>query len=186
MKQILIYLGDQQHKKDILENILTQLNIQHTFLNDDALSETVGYLFQLSSYEKSMNTTSSIHFTNDLMLFEEVSDDEIKQMNEAFQKANIQMQKKAMLTTHNASWLLKDLIQEIEEEHAYFKKREELYEMLVASNSLIIDQYTSESWKLYEQAFYIAYEVYTKQVEPSVLFDAYEHLKYAKEHLVKK
>lgn len=186
MKQILIYLGDQQHKKEILTNILTQLNIQHTFLNDDALCETVGYLFQLPSYEKSTNDSSSFHFTNDLMLFEEVSDDEIKQMNEAFQKANIQMQKKAMLTNHNASWLLKDLIQEIEEEHAYFKKREELYELLAASSSLIIEHYTPESWKQYEQAFYIAYEVYAKQVEPSVLYDAYDHLKYAKEHLVKK
>lgn len=186
MKHILIYLGDQQHKQEPLKQILTNQQTQHTFLNDEDLQEHVGYLFGLPSFTKTTQTSSPAHFHNDFMLFEEASDDEIQQLNMALQQADIQMQRKAMLTSHNAGWKLKDLIQEIEEEHAYFQKREELYALLAASSSLIIEQYTPESWKQYEQAFYIAYEAYAKQVEPAVLYDAYHHLVYAKQHLVKK
>lgn len=185
MKKILIYLGDEQYKKEYVSNVLTNLQISHTFLSDEDLHQTVGYLFQLPNFEV-MPATSKLHFANDLMLFEEVSDEEIQMINQQLQEVNIVMKRKAMLTVHNASWLLKDLIKEIEEEHAYFQKREELYALLAASSSLIIEQYTPESWKQYEQAFYVAYEAYAKQVEPAVLYEAYEHFVHAKNLLVKK
>ena len=52
MKHVLIYLGDETHKKEILEKICSELNLPHTFLDDEALNQSIGYLFQINGYHK--------------------------------------------------------------------------------------------------------------------------------------
>lgn len=185
MQKILIYLGDEQHKKPILENVLTEMNLNYEFLDDDALTERVGYLMGLSNFKKN-NASRSLHVSQDLMILSEISDDEIIRMNKLLKDLTITMSRKAMLTEHNKDWFLCDLLDEIKREHAFFQKRDELYAVLKQSSELMIDEYSELSWKRYADAFANAYEAISKGTSYAALEHAQLVLHEAKEALEKR
>lgn len=185
MKKILIYLGDYQDKRTILEPLLTEMQIAYRFLQEEDLQQQLGYLLELEGYEKQpVSKMRAIGI--DLMFLDEISDEEIMQLNERMKAKGISMPRKAMRTKHNESWLLKDLLTEIEAEHAYFQTLEDIQKLLQASSTLCIEEYTQESWKVYETAFYQAYEVLQKQSKPEIAKAALTALQKAKQMLVKK
>lgn len=185
MKHICIYLGDQQEKRSTLENVLQHMQLSYSFLGDDDLSQTIGYLMKLPDYQEVPSKTYE-HITHDLMILAELSDDDIKDMNEQLKQQGISMPRKAMLTKHNKDWYLFDLMKEIEEEHQYFQMRDDIYHLLQESSSLIINQYTKASWTNYESAFYKAYEQLSKERTKEQLHEALKDLKQAKQNLIKK
>ena len=183
MKQILFYLGDQQEKKEGLIRALTPIHIPFTFLEDDALSQTIASLL---NHEPGHAADTPLHFAMDLMFFDEVSDDEIKDLNARMKEEGITMPRKAMKTIHNEGWLLKDLLKEIQEEHEYFVILEQIHSLLQASAQLPIKAFTEESWAIYEQAFYQAYDVLQKQTDKDTAKKALSNLLLAKDGLTLK
>lgn len=186
MKRIVIYLGDEQTKKSPLELVLNTMELPYEFLNDEDLNETIGYLMKLNGYLSTNSTSTPLHFSNDLMILQDITDQEILEMNTKLKELNVSMERKAMITEHNKQWLLKDLLTEIEEEHTYFRTRDNILEVLQASSKLIISAYEETSWKAYEQAFYQAYETLQKQATLDELQSAYKTLSNAKINLVNK
>lgn len=182
MKQILIYLGDQQEKQAGLQLALEPFSIPVTFLNDQALLQTIKSLL---NHEPATADTDE-HFAIDFMFFDEVSDDEIKAINKAMEQQGIRMPRKAVRTIHNEAWLLKDLLKEIQEEHEYFQILETIHQQLQASASLVIEEYTPASWQVYEQAFFEAYALLQKQATKEEASHALSNLLSAKEHLIKR
>lgn len=182
MKKILIYLGDQQQKAEALTLALNEIQADFHILSDSEITEKTGALLNLDGFCKT-NSTEKVHHAIDLMFFEEASDEEILQINEALKKHHVEMKRKAMLTAHNKEWVFHDLLTEIEQEHKYFEYRDAIYSILSESKDLIIEHYTPESWKQYEQAFYQAYECYTKQCELKEIEHAYQQLVQTKKNL---
>ena len=183
MKQILIYLGQQPNKQQGLIRALDPLHIRFTFLDDQALTYP---LHALLEHEPLLINDRSNHFNIDFMYFDDVSDEEIKLVNACMSKEGITMPIKAVRTIHNETWLLKDLLAEIQEEHEYFQILEAIHKQLQASASLIIDAYTTQSWNAYEQAFIQAYETTQKQSSKEQAMHALSNLLSAKENLVLK
>lgn len=181
---VLIYLGDEHRKENIIASVLQDLNLTYRFLRDDDLHELVGYLMGMDAYKKT-TAQGELHVASDLMIFHQVSDEQIKEMNDRLSKHNVFMKRKAMLTQHNANWLLKDLMEEIEKEHHYFQIMEEIHSILKASSELEIAAYTPQSWNMYEKAFYEAYECTQKQHTVDVLEACLQALKQAKLNLIK-
>ena len=185
MRQILIYLGDNLQKQAILDDILNDVNVAHTFLNDDDLNDTLGYLLKLENFAKNDKRTT-LHCSIDFMYLDDISDEMIFTLNELMKAKGISMPRKGMRTPTNIHWKLIDLLSEIEAEHTYFEKMEQLYKLLQDSSELIIERYTSESWKNYEQAFYDGYQWMQKQGELKDIELAIEKLKQAKLDLILK
>ena len=183
MKQILIYLGDNQYKKEPLDTILNDINIAHRFLTDEDLNETLGYLLNLPGFTQNTNP-KPLHCHIDFMYLDEISDEMIMMLNELMSAKGITMKRKGMRTATNEKWKLIDLLSEIEAEHAYFQKLEYLYKLLQDSAELVIDSYTKESWQAYEKAFYQGYQLLQqKQAQLPDIETAITNLLFAKEQL---
>lgn len=184
MKKVIVYLGDQLDKRTALETALQTQNISYRILQDEDITQQVGYLFDLPGYAPT--SISPQHHSMDLMLFEEASDEEILALNEAMASQGIAMERKAMLTKHNREWIFQDLLAEIEREHTYFQIMAKLKELLMQSSELIIEAYTPASWKAYEEAFYTAYGCMNKECTLEEITASYEQLTKAKQGLVKR
>ncbi len=156
MKKILIYLGDHQEKQEKLKEVLDTTQIPYQFLYDNDLNCSIKDLLE-NSHHATQSTKE--HCTIDLMFLDNISDEEIALLNDKFKKIGISMPRKAMRTEHNEKWLLKDLLNEIEKEHNYFINLQKIKEILQESSSLIIENYTTESWSNYEKTFFQAYHV---------------------------
>lgn len=181
-KKIIVYLGAQIQKQNFIERIMEDLAIPCKFLTDEDLSQTTGYLMDLDGFTK-QPTEEIASFVEDLMILQDISDEEISNINQLLKAFQIEMKRKAVLTEHNKYWRVKDLLQEICKEHQYFQDVEAIRELLSKSSELIIDAYTKQSWQNYEQAFYVAYECISKDATPEEVASAYHQLVAAKEAL---
>lgn len=184
MKNVLLYFGKSPEKKEHVCKILEDLNLRPIVVDDNDTSQSVGYLFQLPGF--SNNETNGMHIPLDLMLFEDAEDDIISEFNKFSSLLHCEMKQKAMLTRHNQNWKLCDLLYEIEKEHAYFGYVEKIHTILNQSQHLIIDDYTKESWSIYEKAFYQAYDALQKEQTLEEITKVYETLNQAKDALKKK
>lgn len=176
MKHVLIYLGNETKKKAVLEEICNNLQLPHTFLEDKDLSQSIGYLFQIKGYHKN-NSNDDCHIAEDLMIFKEVEDEDIHKLNAFLKEKNTLMERKAMLTEHNQNWLLKDLLAEIIEEHAFFKHREELKKLLIEASQLKKESYPVQIWKAFEKSYQNAYISYMEEKNPDKLIKSLQDFK---------
>lgn len=185
MKKILLYFGDYQEKKPILETILSDMQIAYRILTDTDLQQPIGYLLGIQD-KAQQEVTQTMHMHIDLMFLDGFSDEEIQELNARMKAQGVSMPREAMRTKHNETWRLIDLLEEIEKEHAYFQTLEEIQKLLMASSELQMDIYTPDSWKAYESAFIQAYEVLQNQSEPDVAKAALTTLTQAKAALQKR
>lgn len=185
MKTILLYFGDETKKQPVVEQVLKQLHVHYRIVQDEDLGQSVGTLLNLHGFAPH-ETSSPMHASIDLMLFEEASDEEIMQLNAQLKEAGVEMKRKAMLTKHNQSWVFYDLLKEIEKEHMYFWYMDKLRALLIQSSELVIEDYTPSSWKIYEQAFYRAYSCMGKECSLEEIKAVYEAFSQAKQQLKKR
>ena len=172
MKKILLYFGDYQEKKPILETILSDMQIAYRILTDTDLQQPIGYLLGIQD-KAQQEVTQTMHMHIDLMFLDGFSDEEIQELNARMKAQGVSMPRKAMRTKHNETWRLIDLLEEIQK-------------LLMASSELQMDIYTPDSWKAYESAFIQAYEVLQNQSEPDVAKAALTTLTQAKAALQKR
>ena len=104
MKRILIYFGDEQQKQPIVEQVLKDMHADYRILQDADLNQCVANLMGLPGFDE-IPDAKPAHYSIDLMLFEDASDEEIQKVNECLQAKGTAMQRKAMLTKHNKAGL---------------------------------------------------------------------------------
>lgn len=184
MKNVLLYFGASPEKKVHVCKILEDLALSPIVVEDKDTAQSVGYLMKLSGFHKTEE--EGTHISMDLMLFEDAKDEIITEFNRFSSLLHCEMKQKAMLTKHNQNWKLCDLLHEIEKEHAYFGYVEKIHTILNQSQHLIIDDYTKESWSIYEKAFYQAYDALQKEQTLEEIITVYETLIQSKESLKKK
>lgn len=183
-KNILLYFGDFEEKRTVVERVLNDMDIPYRILLDEDINETTGYLMDLAGFVKQPDATST-HNESDLMILNHISDEEIALMNQHMNALGVAMSRKAMLTEHNQHWKVCDLLKEINREHQYFQYVEKIQALLSSSQSLVIEEYTKASWKRYEKAFYEAYECITNQSSLEQATSAYHSLEEAKAGLTR-
>lgn len=181
MKKVVLYFGASKEKQASVCAILNDLQLEPVIATDDDLGQTVGALMKLPGYEITKETGNPVSM--DLMIFEDATDETIQEFNKFSKLLHCEMKQKAMLTDHNRTWKLCDLLKEIEKEHAYFEYVEKIHSLLTQSQTLIIEEYTKESWKQYEVAFYQAYDSLQKELSLEEIKAVYEQFMTAKENL---
>lgn len=183
-KKILVYLGDNTSKEKTILRVCKDLNIPCVIVEDKDLNNTIGYLMELDGFPPH-SIQSQSHFAQDLMILQDISDEEIQAINVLLDAQQIKMERKAMLTQHNQHWSVEALLVEIEKEHRYFQQVREIQFILQESATLRIEDYTKESWLLYEKAFYHAYQCIKKECSIEEMSDAHQGLIMAKQQLIK-
>lgn len=162
----LIYLGESCHFQFELENLLNTYDFDYTWVNDDNMNQSISELFQISTSKIKQCQLFPFNF----ILFLNIDHDKITAFYQECAKNGFPFTHKAVVTEHNKSWLLKDLLSEIAEEHDFFRMYQQLQSLLKEANTISIDAYTEESFVPYRNAFIKAY-MYIKgeQLEKEIM-----------------
>lgn len=155
-EEVVIYLGKSYEKKEDILVFCKEKEIDAHMLDDNDLQSEV-----ISLFSKSNPTTKPSQFAFDFILFKNNNRDVITTFYQE-SKSIITFTHKAILTQHNQSWLLHDLLEEMQEEHLFFKDWELLHTLLKEANDAPHETFTLESYEPYKQAFIEGY-LYTKQ-----------------------
>lgn len=175
---ILLYKAREEVK-----NILQEMNLNYRIIDDSMLHETLGYLFRLDGFHQS-ETIKTYTFPFDIMIIHDVQDEVIQKMTQRLRDANLNIERKAMLTKHNQHWSMGELLKEIDAEHAFFQFYDKIMVLLKESENLHPEDYDPLLWKAYEQAFIEAYQILqTKPEHIEILENAYNNLNNAKQAL---
>lgn len=180
---VIVYLGDHVEKETTLATVLTTLKLRYRFVETSMLYHQVGFLFGLCEEKANVHVDTPSAFPIDLMVFNKVDDEIINNINGLLKEQQIEMKRKAMLTEHNVHWTFHSLLGEINKEHQYFEALESIQTILMSSKELVIEQYTKASWKIYESAFYDAYEVLQNPTSPELVQQCLKRLQAAKQQL---
>lgn len=161
-KQILlIYAGKEKQKAEQIKTFLKERYIVN-IIEDDRLHQKIGYLFALPGYEKSEDATTT-SFPFPLMVLPVMTVEDIQALGQQLKAANLNIERKAMLTEHNQKWRFVDLIKEVDEEHQYFMKRNELYQLFQSATKISPDSIEASITPAFQKAVLDAYDTLQQQ-----------------------
>lgn len=156
MYNILYYDGGDTAKRAKVAKILSTLAYPYRMIEQQELTKTIGELFEEEiNLAKEQTASSSIDF--DFMMLRDIEDEKIQEISTALRAQDCHVERKAMLTKHNITWKLLDLLKEIEEEHAYFMKYDEIKQAILYFQTMKEEAYTKASWNSYQNAIVQGY-----------------------------
>lgn len=158
----LIYLGENDQDKKNIISLLNDFSFHYTFLNDEDLSKRISSLFHKQTETNGRNDAFSFNF----IFFKNINHEQILAFYRQCEENGYPFSHKAVMTSHNQNWILKDLLTEIEEEHTFFQQWSILNSLLKEANDCDPLLYTEASFEPYKIAFINAY-IYRKQPNPN-------------------
>lgn len=158
---ILLYLGNQEPKKEEYIQVLQSLDLSYRILTDQNTTSTIQSLFVQTDTPQ-----SDLALDHPLMVMKDIDDEQFQIIMQKLSQAGLEMQRKAMWTKHNQHWTFAQLAEEIEEEHRYFADLNRLYAFFQKSNQKDSNLYTEESWAQYSRCMIDLYLQVNKQ-QPS-------------------
>ncbi len=129
-KVLLYHLEAGSEKGSRIRRLLKELRIEAVELNETALGQTLGFLAGFPGYSLSEATAAEPVPEQELMAFCGFSDSRLNAFLRAYREALIPpVALKAVVTPHNREWRLIDLFRELQQEHAFFQKYQELQQL---------------------------------------------------------
>ena len=119
---LIIYAG-KDIDKEKLEALLDEHGYPFKLIGDECLDTEIQ---DVLTVEKTFIPAKN----NTLILIDGMDREEIKEFNRILSGNGFDIPRKAVITPSNSLWPLGKLIDEIDEEYAYFRAREELYTLL--------------------------------------------------------
>ena len=178
MKQVLLYLNQENTMVDPLFTFLEKESIAYTVIEDSHLNHKIIDLF--TSQNKKGNLSKKFPFN--FILFSDFTKEDIMSFLKTANLQGIQFSHKAMLTDNNRNWTLDALLKEIEEEHEFFETWEQLHRLLKEANDLDAKLYTEDSYEAYKQSFLKAY-MFTKNPQKNLIDEIIQDLEKTKNAL---
>lgn len=156
MYNILYYDGGDSAKRTKVAKVLSTLALPYRMIEAHELTNSIGELFDEENTSAKADTAfNSIDF--DLMMMQGIEDEKIQEISLTLRAQDCHVQRKAMLTKHNIAWKFIDLLKEIEEEHAYFQKYDEIKQAILDFQNMHEESYTKDSWNVYQEAIVQGY-----------------------------
>ncbi len=131
-EKVLLYrLGAETEKGARIQKLLKEIGVQAVELDKTALGQTLGCLAGLPGYPREDAEPPATVPEQELMAFSGFSDSRLNAFLRAYREALIPpVHLKAVVTPHNRDWRLCDLFGELEKEHAFFQKYQELQQLI--------------------------------------------------------
>lgn len=130
MEKVLLFNIDKENKrgKDVI-SIFEEMNIEILYANQNDLNQKVGYLFNLPGFERN-DICCMIYLHDEVMVLYDFTHDRIKELFKMFYDRKVDLiALKASVTENNIHWDLLQLINELQQEKAFYDSYE-VYHML--------------------------------------------------------
>ena len=121
---ILVYFKEGSQQKEIVENVLSDLQEEFKEVGDNHLDLVISKVF--SSDEEPVENK----LYEDFLFLDTMQQDTIQLFAKLLKEKGICLGRVAVRTENNISWKLKDLMDEVEEEFQYFLLRDKLFEFV--------------------------------------------------------
>lgn len=158
---VLVYYGNQFAKKDEIIDVLKKMNVSYIEIGEEDLDHTLGELLKKEN--------SSINLESDREIFLYFCDmdvNTITKIDEALKAKGIHVLHKAVRTDTNIGWKLVDLLDHIEAEASYFKKREKLRDLVSHPDQVLLS--TNEK---YQNLMVMCFELLEETDVPEKMYD---------------
>ena len=144
---ILIYLADETQKEAPIRRIMDTLQLKTHFLSDAQTNVPLKVLF-----DDPHATGTPKALAHPIMVLHEISDEQFTAFNDAMKQQDAYISRKAMRTIHNQNWTLERLSREIEDEHRYFQRYDQLQQLIgrfMKDDPAKAERYAGLIWHLY-------------------------------------
>lgn len=111
----------EKYKADSLAEIAEKMNAQLKLYGKDAAGEKIGYLAEFSGFEKQNIVPPDIP-EDECLIISGFNNKNMDKLLYEMKLKNIILPLKCVVTQHNQSWILGDLIQELKKEHKNLNK----------------------------------------------------------------
>lgn len=114
-KIIGINIGEQ--KRGIIEDIAKSENAEAVFFGSEVIGQQVGYLCGFKGFEKS--ETEGEEITDECLIFSGIDGRSLDPILKKLREKGAAVELKAIVTVHNQSWNVGELIKELRREHIH-------------------------------------------------------------------
>ena len=114
-KIIGINIGSQ--KRDIIEDIAKSENAESVFFGGEVMGQQVGYLCGFKGFEKSEKVGEDV--TDECLIFSGIDGRSLDPILKKLREKGAAVELKAIVTAHNQSWNVGELIKELRREHIH-------------------------------------------------------------------
>lgn len=113
----IIGININSQKRDIIEDIAKSENAEAVFFGNDIMGQQVGYLCGFKGFEKAGKAGEEI--TDECLIFSGIDGRSLDPILKKLREKGAAVELKAIVTAHNQSWNVGELIKELRREHLH-------------------------------------------------------------------
>lgn len=116
----IIGININSQKRDIIEDIAKSENAEAVFFGNEIMGQQVGYLCGFKGFEKAEKAGEEI--TDECLIFSGIDGRSLVPILKKLRENGAAVELKAIVTAHNQSWNVGELIKELRREHIYMNR----------------------------------------------------------------
>ncbi len=113
----IIGININSQKRDIIEDIAKSENAEAVFFGNEIMEQQVGYLCGFKGFERSEKEGEDI--TDECLIFSGINGRSLDPILKKLKENGAAVELKAIVTAHNQSWNVGELIKELRREHIH-------------------------------------------------------------------
>ena len=113
----IIGININSQKRDIIEDIAKSENAEAVFFGNEIMEQQVGYLCGFKGFERSEKEGEDI--TDECLIFSGINSRSLDPILKKLKENGAAVELKAIVTAHNQSWNVGELIKELRREHIH-------------------------------------------------------------------
>lgn len=118
MQETLLLFHMNEELLNQIKKLATQLNIHLQMIEDEQVSQTIGYILNMEGFTALPTKPSSIKFSKEFLFFAGMSDQQIDIFLQLMKMNEIPpIPYKAMLTKHNVHYTFEELYKNVQDEY---------------------------------------------------------------------
>lgn len=113
----IIGININSQKRDIIEDIAKSENAEAVFFGNEIMGQQVGYLCGFKGFERSEKAGEDI--SDECLIFSGIDGRSLDPILKKLRENGAAVELKAIVTAHNQSWKVGEIIKELRREHIY-------------------------------------------------------------------
>ncbi len=130
---ILYYVGNEPKLKEAMISFFEEIQAEYQLLSDEDLEQTIESLLVKTSQKEKGNRSP-------YLIMDGYSPGQLESLAKQMHERHLDIGRLAMKTETNQTWTLSALMDEIDEEYAYFQSRDRLYALLISPDKALLEK----------------------------------------------